>query len=417
MERHKAVSWENRFVTTYLTDFRAKWRPLAGASLGMGSGMALNSFILSIFAPHLLAALGWSKADFAMAGALSIFTLASIPVVGRLTDLFGVRRVAMIGVVVTPLSFVGLGRLGGSLHEYMVLLVIQLTICATTTMTVYSRLIVQHFDSSRGGALAITAATPALVGAIGSPLITGFIAAHGWRAGYLAVATYCGITGVLALLCIPSAEPRRPTVPEPVKRQRGDYRAVFSTRVFWLIFLSAFLVSLPQVLTNSQLALVLMEVGGSARLAGQAVSTFALAVIVGRIGAGIALDRFPAEWVGAASLGLPGLGMFLLASPLHQAPVLVASVALIGLAFGAEGDVLAYIVVKHFGVRIYGTVIGLAFAGIGSAAAIGSIALSQSIRLTGSYATFLVFGGIGVLAGALLLLALPHKAVAVRQIA
>ena len=403
-------------MVSYRADFKANWRPLLGASLGMGSGMALSSFILSIFAPHLLKGLGWSKADFAMTGALSIFVLVSVPVVGRLTDLFGVRRVAAIGVAGTPLTFVGLSQLDHSLQHYMVLLVIQMTICATTTMTVYSRLIVQYFESSRGGALAICAAMPAVVGAIGSPLLSGYIAVHGWRQAYLAVAAYCFITGALALICIPPADLNQLARARTSSRDRaasgkqGDYRSVLTNGTFWLILASAFLVSLPQVLTNSQLALVLTEAGGNPGLAAQAVSIFAISVIVGRILAGLALDRFNPELVGAASLGLPGIGMFLLASPLDQPAILVASVALIGLAFGAEGDVLAYIVVRHFGVRIYGTVLGLAFAGIGTAASVGAIALSQSIRLTGSYSAFLVIGGCGVICGALLLLALSRNA-------
>ena len=158
----------------YIEDFRANWRALLGASLGLGSGMALSSYVLSIFAPHLLKDLGWSKADFAMVGVASIFVLISVPVVGRLTDKFGVRRVAAVGVFILPLTFIASSRLNGPIYQYIAILLVQMTLCATTTMTVYTRLIVQSFQRSRGGALAAAVSAPAFVGAIGSPLITAF---------------------------------------------------------------------------------------------------------------------------------------------------------------------------------------------------------------------------------------------------
>jgi MFS family permease len=393
----------------YLADFRANWRPLVGASLGLGSGMALNSFILSVFAPYLLADLGWSKADFAMLGVASMLALISIPVIGRLTDLFGVRRIAAIGVITTPLTFVALSMLTGPLYQYILVLLVQMTIGATTTLTVYSRLIVQNFDRSRGGALALSVSMPAVIGAVGSPLIAAFNSAHGWRSGYLVVAAFSAVAGVLAFFCIPPAtETTVATRATRSSKAAGDYRWILRNRVFWLIFAASFLVSLPQVLTNSQLALVLMDNGANAQQAGSIVSVFAIGVIIGRLLAGLALDRFEAEIVGAVGLSLPAFGMFLLASPLDQPAALATSIFLVGLAFGAEGDVIAYLVVKHFGVRIYSTVIGLVFAAIGGAATFGAVALSQSIRLTSHYDAFLVIGGIGVLLGSMLFLGLRN---------
>ncbi|HEX7853562.1 MAG TPA: MFS transporter [Sphingobium sp.] len=397
----------------YLADFREKWRPLVGASLGLGSGVALQSFIMGVFAPYLLSALGWSKADFAMLGVLSILVLFAVPVVGRLADVYGVRKVAAVGVVAVPLNLVAMSLLTGPLYQYAIVLIVQMTLCATTSAAVYTRLIVQNFDRSRGGALALAVSMPAVVGAIGSPLAVAFIGAHGWRAGFLAVAAFAAVTGFIGLLCIPPTLPRA-TAPETretaaVGKASKDYGLILRNPTFWILFAAAFLVSLPQVLTNSQLAIVLTENGASPALAGSIVSIFAIGVIIGRVLAGIALDRFPAEMVAAVGLSLPGFGMFLLASPFDQPLVLASAILLVGLAFGAEGDVIAYLVVKHFGIRIYSTVIGLTFAAIGGAATFGAVALSESIRMTGGYGAFLVIGGTGVLLGSLLFLVLGRR--------
>ncbi|MCE7797080.1 MFS transporter [Sphingobium sufflavum] len=392
----------------YLEDFRQNWRPLLGAALGLGSGMAMTSFILPVFAPHLLAEFGWPKADFAMVGVASVLVLFSIPLVGRMTDLFGVWKVAAVGVAVTPLTYVALSLQSGSIYQYLAILAVQMTLCATSTATVYTRLIVQYFERSRGGALAVTVSAPAIVGALGSPLIAMVNQDHGWRAGFLVIAGWSAAAGVLALALIPRDGPAAGR--EPARdRPTGDYGEILRNPTFWYIFLAAFLVSLPQILTNSQLALVLMDKGASAEGAGRMVALFAMGVVVGRIAAGLALDRYEAEIVGLIGLSLPGFGMFLIASSLDQPMALGLAVLLIGLAFGAEGDVIAYIIVKHFGVRIYGTVIGLTFAAIGGAATFGAVALSQSLRLTGDYNAFLLVGGVGVLLGSLLFLLVRRR--------
>jgi hypothetical protein len=57
---------------TYLAEFRLHWKSLLGASIGLAAGAALNYFTLSTFGPPLIAALGWSKADFALVGSLPL---------------------------------------------------------------------------------------------------------------------------------------------------------------------------------------------------------------------------------------------------------------------------------------------------------------------------------------------------------
>jgi MFS family permease len=83
----------------YLQEFREKWRSWVGAALGLSVGAATNAYTSGLFAPHMIAEFGWSRAVFALHGTLTIAMFLLIPVVGRLTDLFGSRNVAAIGVL------------------------------------------------------------------------------------------------------------------------------------------------------------------------------------------------------------------------------------------------------------------------------------------------------------------------------
>ncbi|MBN9190078.1 MAG: hypothetical protein J0I62_16530, partial [Microbacterium sp.] len=84
------------------------------ASLGMGSALSLNTYILSIFAPYLIEEFGWSRSQWAMLGLVQMAVMVSIPIAGRLTDLYGVRRVAAVGAFSYPLFLLAIAGMNGS---------------------------------------------------------------------------------------------------------------------------------------------------------------------------------------------------------------------------------------------------------------------------------------------------------------
>ena len=106
------------------------------------------------------------------------------------------------------------------------------------------------------------------------------------------------------------------------------------------------------------------------------ISTFAVAVIAGRFVCGVALDRLPAHLVAAGALALPGVGCLLLASGWDSFAVLAVAVCCLGAAWGAEGDVIAYLVARRFSLSIYSTVLSLLSAAIGVSSAVGAVILS-----------------------------------------
>ena len=95
-------------------------------------------------------------------------------------------------------------------------------------------------------------------------------------------------------------------------------------------------------------------------------------MLVGRFLCGLALDRFAAHLVAAIGMGLPAIGLFLLASSFDTSAVLMLSVLLIGLSFGAEGDLVGFLVVRHFGVHVYSSVMGMMTAAIAISSSIGA---------------------------------------------
>lgn len=394
----------------YLTELRVHWRPLLGATIGLGSGLSIGSYTNSIIAPSLLAEFGWTKAEFALVSALTLLAIVALPIVGRLTDVLGVRLTALIGVIILPITFIALSFQTGDIRLYAALYVVQLVFCLTTTTTVYSRVVVQYVERARGLALAIVASGPALIGAVGSYLFNMLVESQGWRTGYHALAIFAFIAGVIALLMIPSdrkAPQQAASANARPRKAREDYGRMAQHPAFWVLLLVLLLISLPHVIVNSQLKLLVMDNGISAAGAAVMLSAFPVGVLAGRLVSGIAIDHVPVHLVAAIGLGLPCIGLYLIATSLDAPIILTLAVLTIGLSYGAEGDIVGVLVVRTFGLGIYSTVLGLLTAVMATSNSLGAALLSLTLDQTQGFDLFLVITGTTVLAGGLLCLFLP----------
>lgn len=386
------------------SEFRREWRPLAGAFLGMGSALSLNSYILSIFAPYLIKDLGWTMSQWSSLGTVQMLIMFCTPVAGRLADVFGVRRVAAVGAISFPLSLLAIATMSGSIQTYLAIYVVQIVICSTTTATVYSRVVAGAYSVRRGLALGIAGSSPPLVAALFSSLISTFVEGHGWRAGYLVVAGFSAICAVVTLLLLPTQQAEvAPVVAEKAgTRPKGVYSAIFANPVFWIMLAAIFLVNLPFTLATTQLKLVVLAQGLPAATAALLVSVFAVSSIIGRVLSGAALDYLPAHIIAAIAFGLPVVGLLLLASPLDTVLVVTLAMALIGTSFGSEGDIIPYLITRQFGIRIYSTVLGLLSAAMGLAMGGGNILLA----ITGSFDLYLPIAAGTAFVGSLMFLGL-----------
>jgi predicted MFS family arabinose efflux permease len=371
----------------------------------------MSSYVMGIMAPYLIGEFGWPRSQFALVGGLALVSVFIFPVVGRFTDIVGVRRTAMVGAVASPLLFLALSQLH-DIRMYAVCFTLQCLLLVTTTPPVYCRVVVQYIKRARGLALAIVTCGPALTTAIGGPLLNNFVSAHGWRVGYLALAGFTVVTGVVAILLLPSG---RGNVEAPHVRRKAakeDYSRIIRTPAFWIISSAVLLGTMPQSMMMTQLSLVLGQHGVAGPAASAIISTYATGMIVGRFACGLALDRFPAPIVSAIGFVLSAIGLFIFASSMDTRSMLILAALLFGLTCGAEGDLMAYLVVRNFGVRIYSSVAGMIAATVAISAVLGALTLSLMLKVFGNYAAFLTLAGSLVVVASLLFLLLPFNPVA-----
>lgn len=388
-----------------VSEFRQHWRPLLGAFIGMGSALSLNSYILSIFAPYLIEDFGWSLSQWARLGMVQMLVMIFIPIAGRLTDIYGVRRVAAVGALSFPVFMIAIAMVHGNTGAYLAIYIAQTVLCSSTTATVYSRVVATAFKVHRGIALGILGSSPPLVGAMLSPLMSGFVASYGWRSGYIAVALFSAVCAILMLALLKPDRPQPVAAATPgAARPVSVYRAIGAMPVFWLLLSATFLVNLPFTLATTQLKTVVLAQGLPDSTAALLVSVFALGSIGGRLVAGFALDHMPANVIAAINYALPTLALLMLISPFDSTAVVTSAMLLLGLSFGGEGDILPYVVTRYFHLGVFSTVLGLLSAATGLAMGMGNGLLS----LTGGFNNYMLIAATTAAIGSVMFLISGH---------
>jgi predicted MFS family arabinose efflux permease len=394
-------------MSAYFNELLRAWRPLLGAFIGMACGMSMVGTITSTLVPSILADTRWSSAEFAKIGGLAIFMAAVFPFIGRLTDLLGVRRTALIGQSTLPLVYLAYSRMDGDIDTYKLIFIVQSLVCVTTTATVYSRLAVQYVEKARGLALAFVVSGPALAGMAVGPMLNTFVEANGWRASFETIAIFTAVAGLIAFLLIPKTSKSAPGAAVPKRRARADYSLIFRTQAFWFLVAAMALCNLPLTLLLVQLKALVLANGISGEDAGLMLVAVPFGQLVGRFIAGFAVDRYSPYLVAFVTMALPSLGLFVVASDFDAPTVIAIAVFCIGFAFGAEGDVVAFLVARHFGVGIYSSVMGLLTAVMSMSTAFGAELLGRTMEASGGgFELFLLITGATVFTGATLLLVL-----------
>ena len=261
----------------YLDELKAHIRPLTAATIGIAFGLSINNYTASLFGAHLVQEFGWDRADFAKITIFALVLLPLFPLLGRLTDIKGVRFVAALGVIGMPLTMVAFSQMTGDLNLFFAINLAQLICGACLTSTVFNRVVAERFTLARGIAFAIIMSGPPLTGGIAAWALGPVIGEYGWRGGYLFMGALVLLFGLLALVLLPAKTPLK-AVPSTAKR---DYSLIVRSPVFWLASLGMLLCNMPQALGSNQLMLMLQE-NGVPLTASVYVSIYPFGVFFGR---------------------------------------------------------------------------------------------------------------------------------------
>jgi predicted MFS family arabinose efflux permease len=137
-------------------------------------------------------------------------------------------------------------------------------------------------------------------------------------------------------------------------------------------------------------------------------------LLIGRIAGGWLLDRFSAPAVAAVVVGSPSLFCLVLGFGGGGEALILATAITIGVAAGAEFDIVAFMVSRYFGLRQYGLIYGALYGFFVCGTALAPPLFGWMYDTRGNYDLVLVTAGAFFGTGALLVLTLgrPPRTVA-----
>lgn len=389
-----------------LGEWKAGWRNVLAAGMGMAAGISMFATAFGFFIVPLQDAFGWSRSQLAVLSYAIIASSLAMPVVGALLDRWGSSVFTAVGAVAFAAVYAGMALNPGELWLFYGLLVLVGLVAGPCTMpTVFARPIVGRFTRSRGLALGIGLSGSYGMIVVLSPVLQSVIANQGWRLGFGLLAGLSLVFGLGAAALLRGPRPAAPaTAPRPAASRGEGLAAAMRDPRFWLLVIALIAASLPVGGVISQLQPMLSDKGVSLANAAMLGSLYAAAILVGRMGVGALLDRFWPPLVGAVSLAAPAIGLLLFAGWSENLTVLMIALALIGIGHGAEGDLANFFTARYFGVRAFGSIMGVFALLIGVSIALGGVVFAGAFDGFGSYTAILLAGAGAMALAAVLLL-------------
>ena len=398
------------------SEFRQGWPVVLASMFGIGLGLSpVPFYTIGMFAPELHKAFGWEFGSI-MIG-LMIMTLAVLvasTVVGYLGDRFGVRRVAMISLVLFALSFMAFSLSNGSIVLFYVNWAVMALLGAGTLPVTWTRAVNNHFDTRKGLALGLSLLGTGIFGFLVKPFTAWLIASYGWRTAYLVI-------GMLPLLlALPIAyfafhDVGTRTVRTATERRHASAARLLATPGltlgqtiktwrYWVLAFAFVFVSFGVGGPIPNMENILKVAGFTPGDTVSLVALIGLSVITGRIIGGWLIDRFWAPGVAFVMLSLPALSCWLMAGGGMSVPAAGGAIFLIGFAAGVEYDLMAFLVARYFGMKGYSAIYGSLYGFFALGAGIGPVAFGKVFDKTGSYGPILGTSAALLMIGAVSLL-------------
>ncbi|MFN3424688.1 MAG: MFS transporter [Novosphingobium meiothermophilum] len=348
---------------------------MLAAALAIGVGtMGIGFYSLGLFVKPLQAEYGWSRAGVSGAATFQQFGIfLSAPLVGWLADRWGARPIALASFIATPLALVLLSRTGSSVAAWDGLWLLVSLAGAGTTPAIWARIVSLRFDHARGLALGLMLMGTGTAAILAPALLGPVFAASGWRTAVLVMAGATLMIGLPASLLVGTADR-----PAPGTRAKGRFEANRQTLMLLLI---AFLLGLIVAGLIVHLVPMLVDRGMAAAQAAQVAAGVGVAVLVARLVVGYLFDRFHAPYVAALFLLSPVVAALVL----HGGGPVVLAALMLGLAAGAEVDMLAYFTGRYAALANYGATYGGVLGVFCLGAGLGPMLFGKAYDALGGY--------------------------------
>ena len=395
-------------------EFRIGYKALIGAMIGAGCGLSSVSFYThSVFVNAISSDTAWTRGDVQLGVSIMILmAIITAPLVGSLIDRFGARSIGLISIPLYALSMSSFFFVDDNLTSYYLAWAFMSVVAAGTLPITWTKVVNSWFDKRRGLALGLTLAGTGVAATFGPAYASWLISDFGWRLSYLILSLTLVIIAFPAVFFLfkePNAEETSlfsfESSNQNINVSVSAIDALLGYR-FWvmgiaLIFAAA---GISGLITNS--VPMLVDRGFDASKAAQYAGLIGLSVIAGRLIVGVLLDYFWAPLIAAVFLAAPAFPSLIFSSTLDSGMSIAFSMIILGLAAGAELDLLAFLVSKYFGLLDYGKLYGGLYIFFSLGAGLAPAAFGKAFDVFGNYDLALNIVATASIASGVLLLTL-----------
>jgi len=362
-----------------------------------------GSFVFSLFVNPLQSAFGWGRGHV-MVGFTIFFVVQGLvsPLVGRIVDRHGPRRVIPVGALVMALGFALASRAIDLAMFYAAYVVIGAG-SAGMGIVPCSAVVSNWFKRKRGAMVGIMAAGMGAGGLVMAPLVADLLGRFEWRTAYLAMAAIIGVVAIpLALALIrtrpadmglyPDGDPESSARLQVSASRRVDgqgltLRQAAGTAAIWFMGLSFFVSGFSNTGALHAPVPFLEDIGFPTSTAAAALGTLGLGSALGKVFFGWLCDRIPPKRAAALGLSLQlGGVLVLLAIRADSLLALIWAYALLlGFGIGSWLPTMSVLVSSTFGLAYYGSVFGVIAFLESSGTSLGPLFAGLMFDATGTY--------------------------------
>src|SRR5579863_3032117 len=342
-----------------MNNTRYRWVIVAAGGL-LGCVAIGAMFALPVFLTPMAEATGWSRTGISSAMTFGFLTMAIGSVGwGAFSDRFGPRPAALCGAILLAIGLALAGQ-ARALWQFQLVLGLLVGLSAAAVLAPMMAAVTGWFETRRSLAVSLVSAGMGMAPMTMAPFAAWLIARYDWREAYLCLAGFA-----LALMLPTALLVRRPPAPRDVGPIGASQPTASKMTVGEAVRTPQFLVL---VLTNFACCAThsgpifhtvsyAMSCGVPAIAAVSIYSVEGFAGLFGRIGFGLAGDRFGAKRVLVAGLLVQAFGA-LAYGFVRQLDGFYAVAALFGFTYAGVMPLYAVLARENFPMRMMGFVIG-----------------------------------------------------------
>jgi len=389
------------------SEFSRHWLLVLVCAVGIGVGVSsLPFYTQGLFIEAWIADFGWTRAQASLGILGSTLALAAVlPFIGSIVDRYGLVTPVMISLLGLSLAYVLLGMFVQSIATFVILAMLQAILGSASSPLAYTRAINAVFNKQRGLALGVALSGAGVAATFGPTLISNAIDAFGWRGAYYAMALFTLAVGAVIVLVLSRLNGAKTAANIDMEAANRDFLVAKASRTYWTIMAAIFCLSLGLGGLMIHFVPILLDVGFATNEAVKIAGVIGIAVVLGRLLVGFAVDRIFAPRVAIAILLACISGVLALA--LLGSVVAVPAAFVIGFSVGAEVDLIGYLVARYFGMHAYGQIYGRQYSTFLIATGLSPVILGAVRDATGTYTASLITAAAFMVISAALFAKLP----------